>query len=137
MNPPSYLNTVQGVTQLYEVMSSVEIDIGIGGAKLNKWIYNVRPTTLQIFDRDAGPVKQNTFVDETYLTAYNVYETENDSETAMGIDVSLGELPGTFKLQPIPNGTVVPGWYYQGGDALVIFVAWPNQFDGTCTDETP
>ena len=42
---PSYLNTVQGMTQLYEIQSSTEIEVATVGQ--NKWRYVVKPATLQ------------------------------------------------------------------------------------------
>lgn len=127
---PSYLNTVQGVTQLYQILDSFEIGSS-GGSPIpqNKWRYTVKPVALQTTGIDDSPVKGGSS-DETFLRAWNVYETENDQNTAMGI--TLSGLPDGWDLQPIPDGTVVPGWYYQGGDQLTIFVAWPNQFDGVC-----
>ena len=124
---PSYLNTVQGMTQLYEIQSSSEIELS--GVGQNKWRYVVKPATLQTMTPSTAPVK-GLSSDETFLTGWNVYESQNTNAVAMGIDTTT--LPGTYELKPIPDGTVVPGWYYQGGDQLSIFLAWPNQFDGTC-----
>ena len=124
---PGYLNTVQGITQLYEIQSSTEIeDAGVGQ---NKWRYVVKPATLQTMSSTTAPVK-GISSDTTFLTGWNVYESENTNAVAMGIDTTT--LPGNYELKPIPDGTVVPGWYYQGGDQLSIFLAWPNQFDGAC-----
>ena len=124
---PSYLNTVQGMTQLYEIQSSSEIELS--GVGQNKWRYVVKPATLQTMAADTAPVK-GLSSDETFLTGWNVYESQNTNAVAMGIDTTT--LPGNYELKPIPDSTVVPGWYYQGGDQLSIFLAWPNQFDGTC-----
>ena len=124
---PGYLNTVQGMTQLYEIQSSSEIEIiGVGQ---NKWRYVVKPATLQTMTSSTAPVK-GLSSDETFLTGWNVYESQNTNSVAMGIDTTT--LPGNYELKPIPDSTVVPGWFYQGGDQLSIFLAWPNQFDGTC-----
>jgi hypothetical protein len=124
---PSYLNTVQGMTQLYEIQSSTEIEVATVGQ--NKWRYVVKPATLQTMSPTTAPVK-GLSSDETFLTGWNVYESQNTNAVAMGIDTTT--LPGTYELKPSPDGPVVPGWYYQGGDQLSIFLAWPNQFDGTC-----
>ena len=123
---PSYLNTVQGVTQIYEIQSSTEIEIATVGQ--NKWRYVVKPATLQTMSPTTAPVK-GISDDTTFLTGWNVYESQNTDAIAMGIAMPL---TGTFALKPIPNNSIVPGWYYQGGDQLSIFLAWPNQFDGTC-----
>ena len=124
---PGYLNTVQGMTQLYEIQSSSEIELS--GVGQNKWRYVVKPATLQTMSSTTAPVK-GISSDTTFLTGWNVYESQNTNAVAMGIDTTT--LPGTYELKPIPDNTVVPGWYYQGGDQLSIFLAWPNQFDGTC-----
>ena len=126
---PSYLNTVQGMTQLYEIQSSTEITDGDPLVGQNKWRYVVKPATLQTMSPTTAPVK-GLSSDETFLTGWNVYESQNTDAVAMGIDT--GTLPGNFNLQPIPDGEIVPGWYYQGGDQLSIFLAWPNQFSGEC-----
>jgi len=124
---PGYLNTVQGMTQLYEIQSSSEIEIiGVGQ---NKWRYVVKPATLQTMTSSTAPVK-GLSSDETFLTGWNVYESQNTNSVAMGIDTTT--LPGNYELKPIPDSTVVPGWFYQGGDQLSIFLAWPNQFNGEC-----
>ena len=126
---PSYLNTVQGMTQLYEIQSSTEIELS--GVGQNKWRYVVKPATLQTVTSNTAPVK-GLSSDETFLTAWNVYETENTATDAMGINPATSSLPADFELYPIPVGRIVPGWYYQGGDQLCVFIAWPNQFDGSC-----
>jgi len=126
---PSYLNTVQGMTQLYEIQSSSEIEIS--GVGQNKWRYVVKPATLQTMASDTAPVK-GLSSDETFLTGWNVYESENTNTDAMGINPATSALPATFELYPIPVGRIVPGWYYQGDDQLCVFLAWPNQFDGAC-----
>jgi len=124
---PGYLNTVQGMTQLYEIQSSSEIEIS--GVGQNKWRYVVKPATLQTMTSSTAPVK-GLSSDETFLTGWNVYESQNTNSVAMGIDTTT--LPGNYELKPIPDSTVVPGWFYQGGDQLSIFLAWPNQFNGEC-----
>ena len=121
---PGYLNTVQGITQLYEIQSSTE-------ESANKWKYVVSPATLQVMLPGSAPVKSISS-DQTYLTAWNVWESENTATDAMGINPATSSLPATFELYPIPVGRIVPGWYYQGGDQLCVFIAWPNQFDGAC-----
>ena len=126
---PGYLNTVQGVTQLYEIQSSTEITAGAPLVGQNKWRYVVKPATLQTMSATTAPVK-GLSSDEAFLTGWNVYESQNTNAIAMGIDTTT--LPPDFELKPIPDNTVVPGWYYQGDDQLSIFLAWPNQFDGTC-----
>ena len=126
---PSYLNTVQGMTQLYEIQSSSEIEIS--GVGQNKWRYVVKPATLQTMTPSTAPVK-GLSSDETFLTGWNVYESENTATDAMGINPATSSLPAEFELYPIPVGRIVPGWYYQGGDQLCVFLAWPNQFDGSC-----
>ena len=126
---PSYLNTVQGMTQLYEIQSSSEIEIS--GVGQNKWRYVVKPATLQTMTPSTAPVK-GLSSDETFLTGWNVYESENTATDAMGINPATSSLPADFELYPIPVGRIVPGWYYQGGDQLCVFIAWPNQFDGSC-----
>ncbi len=126
---PSYLNTVQGMTQLYEIQSSSEIEIS--GVGQNKWRYVVKPATLQTMTPSTAPVK-GLSSDETFLTGWNVYESENTATDAMGINPATSSLPADFELYPIPVGRIVPGWYYQGGDQLCVFLAWPNQFDGSC-----
>lgn len=131
MNPPSYLNTVQGPTQLYEIISSTEIELGDPAVGQNKWRYVVSPVSLQVIVADTAPVK-GVSSDQTYVTAWNVYETQNSDTNAMGVDPTSSAIPADFELYPIPIGAVVPGWYYQGGDQLCIFVAWPNQFEGSC-----
>ena len=126
---PSYLNTVQGMTQLYEIQSSTEIELS--GVGQNKWRYVVKPATLQTMTSNTAPVK-GLSSDETFRTAWNIYETENTATDAMGINPATSSLPADFELYPIPVGRIVPGWYYQGGDQLCVFIAWPNQFDGSC-----
>ena len=126
---PGYLNTVQGMTQLYEIQSSTEIELS--GVGQNKWRYVVKPATLQTVTSNSGPFK-GLSSDETFLTAWNVYEIENTATDAMGINPATSSLPADFELYPIPVGRIVPGWYYQGGDQLCVFIAWPNQFDGSC-----
>ena len=126
---PSYLNTVQGMTQLYEIQSSSEIELS--GVGQNKWRYVVKPATLQTMTPSTAPVK-GLSSDETFLTGWNVYESENTATDAMGINPATSSLPAEFELYPIPVGRIVPGWYYQGGDQLCVFLAWPNQFDGSC-----
>ena len=126
---PSYLNTVQGMTQLYEIQSSSEIELS--GVGQNKWRYVVKPATLQTMTPSTAPVK-GLSSDETFLTGWNVYESENTATDAMGINPATSSLPADFELYPIPVGRIVPGWYYQGGDQLCVFLAWPNQFDGSC-----
>ena len=126
---PGYLNTVQGMTQLYEIQSSSEIELS--GVGQNKWRYVVKPATLQTMTSNTAPVK-GLSSDETFLTGWNVYESENTATDAMGINPATSSLPAAFELYPIPVGRIVPGWYYQGGDQLCVFIAWPNQFDGAC-----
>ena len=82
---PSYLNTVQGMTQLYEIQSSTEITDGDPLVGQNKWRYVVKPATLQTMSPTTAPVK-GLSSDETFLTGWNVYESQNTDAIAMGID---------------------------------------------------
>ena len=128
---PGYMNTVQGPTQLYEVKSAIMImsdpPAPAQPVAQNKWKYVVEPTSLQVISAGTAPVKSGS-AEPTFLTAWNTYETENTDLSVMGLAVA--GLPGDFELKPIPVGAVVPGWYYNGGDQLTVFLAWPNQ--GEC-----
>ena len=128
---PSYLNTVQGVTQLYEIMDSTEIGDS-QNLPQNRWWYTVRPVTLQAIGGQNASLVKGHSGDAPYLRAWNIYESENDQNRAAG--VFLDGLKDGWTMQPIRDGTVVPGWYYQGGEGLSILLAWPNQFEGPCDD---
>ena len=71
------------------------------------------------------------------LKAYNMFEYANTSAAHMGVDPA--SLEGTYALQPIPTGTIVPAFIANGriGDAnatngVMVLLLWPNQFDGDC-----
>jgi hypothetical protein len=116
-----YLNNIEPAVHTFKVLSSEVIDD-------NRWKYVVQPVTVQLLDTDA-PVTAAP-ADEAFHEAWNVYEVANTSTVAMGITVA--DLPGTFDLQPIPDDSIVPGFYTQGEERMAVLLFWPNQFDGAC-----
>jgi hypothetical protein len=76
--------------------------------------------------------------DVTTYKALNVYEYSNNATVEMGITIS--SLPGDYRAQPIPTGTIVPAFMASGDETdtsiesgTMVMLLWPNQFDGACT----
>jgi hypothetical protein len=87
---------------------------------LRKWNYTIELVQFdgqEWNDHDAPP---------ELTDVRNVFEASNTSSVSMGI-TNLG-LPGTYQLQPAPDGAIVPVWITPVGP----FMMWPNQFDGAC-----
>ncbi len=122
-----YLNNFEPLTHLFQVESSTELTDPVTEDRENRWVYVVRPAMLQVYNNRPVPVVLST---APYVKAWNVYESVNNSGTAFGIQ-TLG-LPGTFEAKPIPDGSIVPGTYTQAEETLVVYLWWPNQFDGAC-----
>ena len=127
-----YLNNVEPITHLFKVLQATEQTEDVGDPAVatgqNRWLYVVQPCTVQVLETDK-PVIQVVST-APFLNAWNMYEVPNTHTTVMGITVA--NLPGNFTLQPIETGAVVPGSYTQGEERNMVFLWYPNQWDGTC-----
>lgn len=95
----------------------------------NRWLYEV--TEVQ-FDDDttATPVVAGF----AHLRVVNLAEFGNNATKESGLDIA--NLPGSFRLQPIPSGTLVDVFVAPTSDAtnrLVAYFNRPGEFDGDCT----
>ena len=118
----NYLNNNEMVVGAFKVVSSTSV-------ATHQWSYVVQPCILGVYDTDVP--KASVMTDATYVKAWNVYEIGNTATVAMGITVA--DLPGTFALAPIPDDAIVPGCYAQGEERMMVYLWWPNQFDGACS----
>lgn len=105
------------------------------GVDRGKWSYEV--TSMDFGSEYAFPAGADTNPAFTFLNAMNIWELNNDETTQYGVTVA--DLPGDFELKPVPNGAYVMVWTSHAksdtqGFELCLF-QYPNQFDGTCTDE--
>jgi len=105
---------------------------------LSRWIYDVKQVVFQNPAKDKPEII--TVGDVKTYKALNVYEYSNTETTDMGI--AIEDLPGDFELKPVPTGTIVPAFVSSGDQTdqsiesgTMLMILWPNQFDGTCTDE--
>ena len=115
--------TVDQAIGLWKVRSSTEIE-----TDGNRWSYVVSPVSLQIYGSETEPVAADDST--TFATAWNVYELNNTTTQAAGVTVPV---PGTdFVLKPIPDDYIVPGAYARGYEKQIVYLWFPNQFDGAC-----
>jgi len=125
--PPQML----GVTSVryMKVIESTAVPTDPAGGVSNRWKYQLESIN---FDPQTGVVGSPT---EKFVlpqaTVWNVFEMSNTELVAMGI--TIANLPGTFVLQPVPTGTIVPAWLTMDDtNKWTGFLLWPNQFDGAC-----
>lgn len=126
MKSITYVNNNEPFTQLFKVVSSeAQLD---GGLPANRWLYVVQPCVLMVLDTDE-PV---AVVEPTapFLKAWNVYEIGNTPSLALGLPTNTGST-----LQPIPDDAIVPGSYRRGEERLLIWMAYPNQWE--CDEAAP
>lgn len=106
-------------------------------SSISRWTYDVKEV---VFQNPASDKPQIIAVgDVTTYKALNVYEYSNTATVEMGITIS--SLPGDYRAQPIPTGTIVPAFMASGDETdtsiesgTMVMLLWPNQFDGTCDE---
>tara|TARA_R100000664_G_C2720603_1_gene114232 strand:- start:170 stop:658 length:489 start_codon:yes stop_codon:yes gene_type:complete len=102
------------------------------GANKWKWLYRLQEIK---FDDSTPTITSVTdYFDTETDRAVNLAEQSNTETVVSGI--SVGDLPGNFELQPIPNGSFVMTWVLalsdDDEDSIPIFER-PGEFDGDCT----
>ena len=105
------------------------------GASINRWRYTVEEVNMSDTNNpiDLDSVS-NGFSHDQVL---NVAEWGNDADTSSGVDKD--NLPGSYALQPIENGRIVPVYVSQTETDPYVF-AWfnsPGEFDGVCSALAP
>ncbi len=112
---------------LFEIQSATS-----AGTNAGRWVYVVKPaaTFAAVNDATGAMTIDHGEVDSYTFQAVNVYEIGNTTTVHLGI--TIADLPGTFALQPIPTGRIVPGIMIDPENPKVV-VFWPNQFDGACS----
>tara|TARA_R100000951_G_scaffold107490_1_gene102905 strand:+ start:105 stop:491 length:387 start_codon:yes stop_codon:yes gene_type:complete len=106
-------------------------------SSIARWTYDVKQVVFQNPASDKPEII--TVGDVKTYKAFNVYEYSNNASYDMGISIS--SLPGDYRAQVIPAGTVVPAFTASGDQTdtsiesgTMIMLLWPNQFDGTCDE---
>ena len=112
-----------------KVIESEAVPTDPPGGVSNRWKYQLESLK---FDPQTGTI--GSPADKFTLPragVWNVCELANTQTVAMGI--TIANLPGTFALQPVPDGTIVPVWLgVDDSSEWTGFLIWPNQFDGEC-----
>lgn len=107
-----------------------------------RWQYVVQVVQFGSSAQDVPTVPTVPAGGPTQLIAYNMYEYANTSSSHMGVNPT--SLIGTYALQPIPTGSIVPAFIANGRAAdanttngVMVMLLWPNQIDGACEETLP
>ena len=105
-----------------------------GGTQLSglgkRYLYDVRE--IRFDDDYLAQVVQDGFEHDRVV---NLAEFGNTATTESGLTIE--NLPGSYRIQRIPNDTVVPVFVAPTGNATRPFVAWfdrAGEFDGNCAE---
>lgn len=105
-----------------------------------RWQYVVQVVEFGSSVQDVPDVPTIPAGGPKQLIAYNMYEYANTSSSHMGVNPT--SLIGTYALQPIPTGSIVPAFIANGRAAdanatngVMVMLLWPNQIDGACEEE--
>lgn len=103
-----------------------------GASQLNtngkRYIYDVKE--VRFGDDYLSQVVQDGFEHDRVV---NLAEFGNTATTESGL--TIADLPGSYRIQRIPNDTIVPVYVAPTGNASRPFVAWfdrAGEFDGNC-----
>lgn len=100
-----------------------------------RWLYTVQPVKFGSSQKFIPFV--STVVPPKEYKAINLWEYNNTLTESMGI--LIADLPGSYELKRIPDGSIVPAFMANGLESdsnatggTMVMILWPNQFDGDC-----